>query len=114
MLTHDQIKAAVLKAIRKAGREIDSREIHRVIEPVAPITRHRLSGVLARMCREGDVVSGGPKARLTFRLGTMEDERITMSDAMADRAEIYAFRPLVSVPKVAPLRDIPAWSRQPL
>jgi len=114
MLTYDQIKAAVLKAIRKAGREIDSKEIHLAIEPVAPITRHRLSGVLARMCKEGDIVSVGPKARLTFRLRTLEDDRITMSDAMKDRAEIYAFKPLVSAPRVAPMREIPAWSRQPL
>lgn len=36
------------------------------------------------------------------------------TQAAKDRAEIYAMRPLVSVPKVAPLRPIPAWSRQPL
>lgn len=114
MLTYDQISREIIKALKRANCEIDSKQIHTSVAARAPVTAQRLSVVLARMCREGLIVSSGKKARLLFRLGTMEDQELTVSDAMRDKMEIYAWRPLVSAPKVAPMREIPAWSRQPL
>lgn len=79
------------------------------------VTMQRLGVVLSRMVREGRIVTNGKKSLPTYR--TSNQERAAQehySDSLIERMAIQQWRPLVSIPRVAPMREIPAWSRQPL
>lgn len=113
MLTYDAIATRIESALATTP-DIDARHMHRHLFPGESVTMQRLGTVLSRMVREGRLQSNGKQGSCTYRLTSQDAPETEYSDAMQERIDIYRFRPLVSIPKVAPLRDIPAWSRQPL
>lgn len=111
MLPTSEIRARILNILRASGQPMSSPEIHRRMVGYS-VTGNRVGMMLGAMVRAGEVRKHG-EARY------VEAEKIQMaasgvSQQMQDKLDIYAHRPLVSIPRVAPMREIPAWSRQPL
>lgn len=113
MLTYDAIATRIEGALATTP-DMDARHMQINLFQGKSVTMQRLGTVLSRMVREGRLQSNGTKGTCTYRLTSQDAPETEYSEAMQERAQIYAFRPLVSIPKVAPLREIPAWSRQPL
>lgn len=114
MMHYEQIETRV-EVLLAELQDLDARQIHAAAFHAQPVTMQRLGTVLSRMAREGRIVPNYKRGLPSYRLASqVERDAEPYSQAMRDQMEINKFRPLVSIPKVAPLREIPAWSRQPL
>jgi hypothetical protein len=109
-----ELKARITGIMKSHGKPMSARDIQvKFVGDV--VTVNRIACVMRAMVADGYASNVGSKSHQLFVLP--EELKIAsngLSEQMLERAEIFKFRPLVSIPKVAPLREIPAWSRQPL